>query len=160
MTFEEVVVAMIHARLPGQYAALASGAKCPEVSSKVILHAGELLAKVGRTRVHAAGYASIEVYRRSDASLTSHGYVRQGPFLEAVHARQKELLCPEAVLSFDARVEGGCGEDTMLVTFDSDGRVGSVSSVIGGSCGPSVLAAPSNNEMQLTKPAQAIELRS
>jgi hypothetical protein len=135
MRFDEVVGTMIHARLPGQYAALASSSKCPDLSSKVVLHAGERLAKIGRTSVHAAGYASIEVYRRTEMSLTSHGYERQGPFLEAVRARQNELFCPEALLSFDARVEGGCGEDSVLITFGTDGRVTSVGPVVGGTCG-------------------------
>ena len=150
MTLHDVVVTMINARLANQYVALSSGAVCPDTSTQVILHAGERLAKIGRTTVYAAGFASIQVYRRADASLTSHGYERQGPFLEAVHARQKDLLCPEVSLSFDSTVEGGCGSDTILLTFDADGRVGAVGPVRGGQCAAQTLEAPSNNGMQLT----------
>lgn len=136
MTLDDVVVAMIHARLIGQYAALASGAKCPEASTKVILHAGELLARAGHTKVYAGGYASIEVYHRADGSLSSHGFERQGALLEAVHARQKDILvCSEAYLSFDATVEGGCGEATIPLTFGVDGRLDWVGPVTEGSCG-------------------------
>ena len=91
MTLDEVVVTMINARLASQYVSLSSGAVCPDIETQIILHAGERLAKVGRTTVYAAGFASIQVYRRADTSLTSHGYVRQGPLLEAIHAREKEL---------------------------------------------------------------------
>jgi len=137
MTLVDVVVVMLDARLGGQYVSLASGAKCPAVSTKLILHAGELLATVGGTRISAGGFASIEIYRRDDASLSTFGFERQGAFREAVLARQKELLvCDEALLSFDSTVEGGCGQETILLTFDADGVVSSVGSVTSETCAP------------------------
>src|SRR5688572_8478416 len=75
MTLHEVVVTMINARLASQYVSLSSGTLCPDIQTQIILHAGERLAKVGRTTVYAAGFASIQVYRLADTSLTSHGYV-------------------------------------------------------------------------------------
>jgi hypothetical protein len=135
MTVDEVVAVMINARLPGQYVSLSSSSTCPAASTKIILHAGERLGKIGHTTAYAAGFVSIETYRRANASLASHGFERQGPLLEAVRAHGQEVLgCPQAVLSFDSTVEGGCGEDTIAVTLDPGGRLESVGPVRGGHC--------------------------
>lgn len=127
MSMVEVVDVMLDARLGGQYALLSSGANCPDVSTKLILHSGELLATVGGAGVYAGGFASIEIYRRADTSLSTFGFERQGAFREAVRAREHEfLVCSDAEMSFDATVEGGCGNETIHLKFDDNGVVSSM----------------------------------
>jgi hypothetical protein len=137
MTLDDVVAVMIDTRLGNQHVVLESGAKCPAVSTRLVLHAGETLANVAGTRISAGGFASIEIHRRSEGSLSTFGFERQGPFREAVRVRQEELLvCDEAVLSFDSTVEGHCGRDTLRLEFDSDGIVRSVGAVASEACAP------------------------
>ena len=105
-------------------------------SVHIVLHAGELLATTGHTKIFAGGYASLELYRRSNARLESHGFDRQGPLLAEVAGRQAELSrFSRYVASFDATVEGGCGESVVAVSFGGAGRVAEVGLVEGGSCG-------------------------
>jgi hypothetical protein len=113
-----------------------------------MVHVGEMLARVGGTKVYAAGFASIQSLRGQ--SLKSEGFERQATLLEAVRAREKELLvCNQATMSFDAVTEGGCGHDAIALTFGDDGRLKTVSSVEPTEC-PQHGAAPSNKWMQLT----------
>jgi hypothetical protein len=133
MTFYDVVFVMLNVRRPNQYASLDSGRACPAASVDVIVHAGELLAKVGHTSVYAGGFASIQSLR--DQALTSEGFERQATLLDAVRARESELLvCRDAVLSFDAVTEGGCGRDTIPLKFGEDGRLATVGSVASTQC--------------------------
>ena len=106
MTLYDVVFVMLNVRRPNQYASLDSGRSCPDASVDIIAHAGELLAKVGGTRVYAGGFASIQSLRAQ--AFTSEGFERQATLLEAVRTREPDLLvCHDAVLSFDAVTEGG-----------------------------------------------------
>ena len=135
MTLGDVVVVMINVRLPSQYASLASEGGCDDASVELILHAGELLAQVDGTRVHAGGFASIQSHE--EQRLTMEGFERQGAFMEAVRTRQRELLvCSDVVLSFDAKTEGGCGQETIALTFDHKGGVATVGPVTVVGCGP------------------------
>ncbi len=134
MTLEAVVRALVECRLPYQYASLSSAAPNGD-TVRIILHAGEPLATIGRTRVFASGFASLEVYRRAEAHLASYGFERQGPLLTAVEARQKELLAqPRFVLAFDAKVEGGCGESRLPLTFDAAGHLSNIGQVEEDAC--------------------------
>ena len=54
MTFSEVVGVVTDVRSPAQAAAVESGRECAALDVKVVLHAGEMLANIGKTRVHAA----------------------------------------------------------------------------------------------------------
>jgi hypothetical protein len=73
---------------------------------------------------------------QEEKKLTIQGFERQGGFLEAVRTRQRELLvCSDAVLSFDATTEGGCGQETIAVSFDSEGGVSNVGPVAVMDCG-------------------------
>lgn len=135
MKLQDVVRSMAESRLQAQYASLSSAAPSGD-TVRIILHAGEPLATVGHTQVFAAGYASLEVYRRAETRLQSHGFERQGPLLAAVEAREQELLAyPLFVLAFDARVEGGCGDSTMRLAFDAGGHVSEVGQVEEAACG-------------------------
>jgi hypothetical protein len=126
---------MADSRLPGQYASLSSEAPTGD-TVRIILHAGEPLGSVGHTRVFAAGYGSIEVYRRAETRLESGGFERQGAMLSAIGLRQQELLAyPRYVAAFDATVEGGCGESTLALAFDTTGRVSEVGQVEEHACG-------------------------
>jgi hypothetical protein len=129
MTLEDVVRSVIESRLPYQFASLSSAAPSGDTVSS-ILHAGEHLATIGRARVYAAGFASLELYSRAETRLTSYGYERQGPLLAAVAARAKELLAyPQFTLTFDAKVEGGCGDSRLSLTFDVDGHLSEIGQV-------------------------------
>ncbi len=126
MTLADVVTVMVESRLLGQRASLTSAASCADSSLKISLPAGE----------PAGDYASVEVFRGADTSVAAQGFARQGSFLEAVRLHQKELLaCPAVVLTFDAKLEGGCGESTLPLNFDSQGRVSRVGPVEASRCG-------------------------
>ena len=144
MALYDVVVVMLNVRRPNQYASLESSrATCPDSSVDVIVHAGELLFKVGGTKVHAGGFASIQSFRAQ--ALRSEGFERQGTLLDAVRARERELLaCHDAALSFDAVTEGGCGREAIALTFGDDGHLRTVGPVASSEC-PERVAAPSNN---------------
>jgi hypothetical protein len=134
MTFYDVVFVMLNVRRPNQYASLDSGRECTAASVDVIVHAGELLAKVSRTSVYAGGFASIRSIR--EQALAYEGFERQATLLDAVRARESELLvCRDAVLSFDAVTEGGCGRDTIPLKFGEDGRLTTIGSVASTQCG-------------------------
>src|SRR6266478_5848204 len=59
MRLPDVVRVMMDVRGMGQLAELKSGPECPELRVNIVLHAGEMLAHVGSTRVYAGGFASI-----------------------------------------------------------------------------------------------------
>jgi hypothetical protein len=135
MTLHDVVVVMLNARRPNQYAALESGRSCGEASVDIVVHAGELMAKVGQTRVYAGGFASIQSWR--DQGLRSEGFERAATLLEAVRSRQNALLvCREAALTFDAVTEGGCGRDRIGLTFAEDGTLAQVGEIEWAECAP------------------------
>jgi hypothetical protein len=145
MTLHEVVVVMLNSRRPNQYASLESGRSCPEASVEIVAHAGEPLAKVGGTRVYAAGFASIQTLR--DQGLRSEGFERAATLLDAIQSRERELLtCRDATMAFDAVTEGACGRDRIALTFDENGSLASVSSIEWSECVPSGRQAPSDNE--------------
>ncbi len=123
MSLPEVVRAMTDSRLPYQVASMSAVAGSGD-TVRIVLHAGEPLASVGKTRVFAGGFASLEVYHRSNAHLASYGFERAGPLLDAVQTRQAELVAYRSfVVAFEARVEGGCGESTVPLTFDRAGHL-------------------------------------
>jgi hypothetical protein len=134
MTLQQVVRSMIESRLPRQSASLSSATPGGD-TVKLVLHADELLAKIGDREVFLTGFASIELYRAADKRLQSYGFERQGLFLSAVEHRQQELLAnPKCVAAFDATVEGSCGESTVAIDFDASGRVRTIGQVQEGEC--------------------------
>jgi hypothetical protein len=136
MTLQDVVRTLAECRLPGQLASLSSEVPSGD-SIRIVLHSGELLGAAGHTKMFAAGYASLELYHRADTRLESHGFERQRPLLADVAGRQADLSRFSRYLaSFDATVEGGCGQSTVAVSFDDAGRVSEVGRVEEGSCGP------------------------
>ena len=158
MALHDVVVVMLNARRPNQYASLESDRSCSNASVDIVVHAGELLVKTGHTRVYAGGFASIQTLR--DKAFKSEGFERAAPLLEAIGNRESELLaCRAATLTFDAVTEGACGRDRIGLTFAENGSLASVGQIEWSECAASGREAPSNNEMQRTKPAQAMELR-
>ena len=135
MTLQEVVRALADSRLPSQRASLSS-----EVSGgdtvDIVLHAGELLGTAGHAKVFAGGYASVQLYHRADTRFESHGFERQGPFLADVAARGADLgRFRRYAASFNATVEGGCGDSIVTVSFDAAGRVSEVGGVEEVACG-------------------------
>jgi len=129
MTLEDVVRSVIESRLPYQFASLSSAAPSGDTVS-IILHAGEHLATIGRTQVYAGGFASLQLYSRAETRLTSYGFQRQGLLLAAVEARAKELLAyPQFTLTFDAKVEGGCGDSRLSLAFDTGGHLSEIGQV-------------------------------
>jgi hypothetical protein len=134
MTVLELVQTVVNLRRVNQPATLAFSGGC-EPSTDIVLHGGEVIARAGRTRVYAGGYASIQTYSTKDKSLSSHGFERQGPLLEAV-SRDAERLgrCASVLVSLSATAEGGCGDETIAVTLDQTGKVASVGPVHGTDC--------------------------
>jgi hypothetical protein len=134
MPLYDVALVMINVRLPNQYTSLASAPSCQGASVELILHAHELLAQVDGTGIYSGGFASIQ--SREDTKLTTHGFERQGAFLQALRSKQQDLLvCSDAVLSFDAKVEGGCGYETITLQFDSAGSLLTIGPVTSNDCG-------------------------
>lgn len=158
MALHDVVVVMLNARRPNQYASLESGRSCSEASVDLVVHAGELLGTTGHTRVYAGGFASIQTLR--DKAFTTEGFERAAPLLEAIRNRESALLvCRAATLTFDAVTEGACGRDRIGLTFAENGSLALIGPIEWSECAASGRDAPSNNEIQRTKAAQAMERR-
>jgi hypothetical protein len=135
MALHDVVVVMLNARRPNQYASLESGRSCREASVDVVVHTGELLLKAGDTRVYAGGFASIQTLR--DQVFKSEGFERAADLLEAIRDREGELVpCRAATLTFDAVTEGACGRDRIDLTFTENGSLASVGRIEWSECGP------------------------
>jgi hypothetical protein len=125
---------MVELRGMGQVASV--DFRCPDSQVELILHAGEVLARMKSTTVYAGGFASIQVYDVKEKSLKSWGFDRPRLFLETVASREDELrACDQASMAFSAVTEGGCGDDAIDLVFSTDGRVTSVGAVRGGTCG-------------------------
>jgi hypothetical protein len=132
MRLHDVVSVAVGARRPNQYASVSSNRTCNE-SVAIVMHVGERIAKVNGTSVFAADFASIDSMRTGGMSMK--GFERQSTLLEEVRSRQAELLvCRNVTLAFDAVTEGGCGTDTVALTFGEDGQLMTVGPVVEEEC--------------------------
>jgi len=117
MSLSEVIQTAVELRGVGQEVALRSQKSCqPDV--RIELGSGSW----------PQDFATIIVF--AEKRLRTHGFSRQRELMRAMAQGEGSMAgCAGAVLAFDARTEGGCGDEAIDLGLDTAGHLTSVGEV-------------------------------